>query len=119
MHERRTSGRNAASICFGIRNAALGTPCAVTSQDTSFWFRYGKTFKYAGNIQMPQLLATVEFMDRMAEARDTEGVTRGFVRLTMACADCHRHMRTPKIAERELLPGLSRQNQLARLQPDL
>ena len=64
-------------------------------------------------------VATVEFMDRMAEARDTEGVTLGFVRLTMACADCHRHMRTPKIAERELLPGLSRQNQLAGLQPDL
>lgn len=64
-------------------------------------------------------VATVEFMDRMAEARDAEGVSLGFVRLTMACADCHRHMRTPKIAELKLQPGLSRQNQLARLQPDL
>ena len=64
-------------------------------------------------------VATVEFMDRMAESRDTEGVTLGFVRLTMACAECHRHMRTPKIAELKLQQKLSQPIQLARQRPDL
>jgi hypothetical protein len=64
-------------------------------------------------------VAAVEFMDRMATAGDTEGVTLGFARLTMACAECHRHMRTPTVAQLKLQPELPRQNLLARLRPDL
>ena len=64
-------------------------------------------------------VAAVEFMDRMATARDAEGVNLGFVRLTLACAECHRHMRTPKVAELNPQPQLQRQNLLARLQPSL
>ena len=43
-------------------------------------------------------LAAVEYLDRMADARDSDGANLGFVRLTMTCANCHRHMRTPSVA---------------------
>ena len=58
-------------------------------------------------------LAAVEFMDRMAEARDSDGASLGFVRLTMSCANCHRHMRTPSVAELNSRPRSIRQTQLA------
>lgn len=64
-------------------------------------------------------VAAVEFMDRMATARDAEGVTLGFVRMTMACAECHRHMRTPTVAGLNLQLQPKQQNLLARLQPGL
>jgi hypothetical protein len=60
-------------------------------------------------------LAAVEFMDRMAEARDADGANLGFVRLTMSCANCHRHMRSPKVAEQKRYPHSVRQTQLAGL----
>ncbi len=60
-------------------------------------------------------LAAVEFMDRMAAARDADGANLGFVRLTMSCANCHRHMRTPSVAELNSHPGLNHQTQLAGL----
>ena len=44
-------------------------------------------------------VSAVEFMDRMAVAQDAEGVTLGFVRVTMACSNCHRHMRTALVAD--------------------
>lgn len=43
-------------------------------------------------------VSAVEFMDRMAVAKDSEGVTLGFMRVTMACSNCHRHMRSARIA---------------------
>lgn len=46
-------------------------------------------------------VAAVEFLDRMAGAHDVDGVNLAFVRLTMSCADCHRHMRTPTVAKSE------------------
>jgi len=60
-------------------------------------------------------LAAVEFMDRMAEERDSDGASLGFVRLTMSCANCHRHMRTPSVAELNSRPRSIRQTQLAGL----
>jgi len=44
-------------------------------------------------------VSAVEFMDRMAVAQDAEGVTLGFVRMTMACSNCHRHIRTARVAD--------------------
>ena len=64
-------------------------------------------------------VAAVEFKDRMATANDMEGVTLGFARLTMACAECHRHMRTPTVAGLNLQPQPARQNLLAHLQQNL
>ena len=43
-------------------------------------------------------MAAVELMDRMAAARDADGANLGFIRLTMSCANCHRHMRSAPIA---------------------
>lgn len=60
-------------------------------------------------------LAAVEFMDRMAEARDADGASMGFVRLTMSCANCHRHMRTPSVADSNSPPRSIPQTQLAGL----
>lgn len=54
--------------------------------------------------------AAVEFMDRMATTRDAEGVSLGFVRVTMACAECHRHIRTSKVAGLEPRPFDKRPN---------
>jgi cytochrome c556 len=39
-----------------------------------------------------------EFLNRMAESKDTEGAELGFLRLTMACSNCHRHVRTAAVA---------------------
>ena len=64
-------------------------------------------------------VAAVEFMDRMATANDMEGVTLGFARLTMACAECHRHMRTQTVAGLNLQSQPARQNLLAHLQQNL
>ena len=61
-------------------------------------------------------VAAVEFMDRMATAHDAEGATLGFARLTMACAECHRHLRTPTVAELNFQRQPTRQNLLAHLQ---
>ena len=47
--------------------------------------------------------AAVEFMDRMATARDAEGISMGFVRVMMTCAECHRHIRAPKVAALDIL----------------
>ena len=64
-------------------------------------------------------VAAVEFMDRMGTANDAEGVTLGFARLMMACAECHRHMRTPTVAGLNVSPEPTRQNLLAHFQQNL
>lgn len=61
-------------------------------------------------------VVAVEFMDRMASANDSEGVTLGFARLTMACAECHRHMRTATVAGLNLQREPARRNLLAQFQ---
>ena len=60
--------------------------------------------------------AAVEFMDRMATARDAEGIALGFARVTMTCAECHRHIRTPKIAALDVQLQPAIQNHVARVQ---
>ena len=47
-------------------------------------------------------VTATEFLDRMAEAEDTEGVSLGFMRLTMTCANCHAHVRSSSVAIRKL-----------------
>lgn len=47
-------------------------------------------------------VTATEFLDRMAEAEDTEGVSLGFMRLTMTCANCHAHVRSSSVAFRQL-----------------
>jgi cytochrome c556 len=47
-------------------------------------------------------VTATEFLDRMAEAEDSEGVSLGFMRLTMTCANCHAHVRSSSIAFRQL-----------------
>jgi hypothetical protein len=43
-------------------------------------------------------VAAAEFLSRMAESRDSEGEELGFLRLTMTCTDCHRHVRAAAVA---------------------
>jgi len=46
-------------------------------------------------------VAAAEFLNRMAEGKDAEGTSLGFMRLTMTCMNCHTHVRTSKVALRE------------------
>jgi hypothetical protein len=45
-------------------------------------------------------VTAVEFLDRMAEDKDPEGTSLGFMRLTMTCTNCHAHVRTARVADR-------------------
>lgn len=51
-------------------------------------------------------VSAAEFLSRMAEAKDAEGSSLGFMRLTMTCTNCHQHVRTSSVAdvEREVAP---------------
>lgn len=44
-------------------------------------------------------VAAAEFLSRMADAKDAEGTSLGFMRLTMTCTNCHRHVRTDSVAK--------------------
>ena len=44
-------------------------------------------------------VAAAEFLSRMADAEDAEGTSLGFMRLTMTCTNCHRHVRTASVAK--------------------
>lgn len=44
-------------------------------------------------------VAAAEFLSRMAEAKDPEGASLGFMRLTMTCTNCHQHVRTSSVAD--------------------
>jgi len=46
-------------------------------------------------------VTAAEFLSRMADVKDAEGTSLGFMRLTMTCTNCHRHVRTAKIAKLE------------------
>ena len=43
-------------------------------------------------------VSAAEFLQRMAEAKDPEGTSLGFMRLTMTCTNCHSHVRTSSVA---------------------
>ena len=44
-------------------------------------------------------VAAAEFLSRMSDAKDAEGTSLGFMRLTMTCTNCHRHVRTASVAK--------------------
>lgn len=44
-------------------------------------------------------VAAAEFLGRMADAEDADGTSLGFMRLTMTCTNCHRHVRTASVAK--------------------
>lgn len=44
-------------------------------------------------------VAAAEFLNRMAEAKDAEGTSLGYMRLTMTCTNCHSHVRSSKVAQ--------------------
>lgn len=50
-------------------------------------------------------VSAAEFLIRMAEAKDYEGTSLGFVRLTLTCTNCHSHVRTANVANLESYPG--------------
>lgn len=43
-------------------------------------------------------VTAAEFLHRMADAKDSEGTSLGFMRLTMTCTNCHAHVRTATVA---------------------
>lgn len=49
-------------------------------------------------------VAAAEFLGRMAEAKDVEGTSLGFMRLTMTCTNCHNHVRTASVAKFNVVP---------------
>lgn len=59
-------------------------------------------------------VAAAEFLSRMAESRDGEGEELGFLRLTMTCTNCHRHVRAAAVAsverdgEQRILAGVEK-----------
>ncbi len=46
-------------------------------------------------------VAAAEFLEKMAAAEDAEGTSMAFSRLTASCANCHLHVRTPRVAQLE------------------
>ncbi len=50
-------------------------------------------------------VTAAEFLSRMAVAKDAEGTSLGFMRLTMTCTNCHRHVRTDSVAELDKASG--------------
>jgi hypothetical protein len=52
-------------------------------------------------------VAAAEFLSRMAEAKDAEGTSLGFMRLTMTCTNCHSHVRSSRVALHDLADRLS------------
>jgi cytochrome c556 len=49
-------------------------------------------------------VAAAEFLSRMASAKDVEGASLGFMRLTMTCTNCHHHVRTASVAKLDIVP---------------
>ncbi len=46
-------------------------------------------------------VAAAEFLSRVAESRDSDSEELGFLRLTMTCTNCHRHVRAAAVAAKE------------------
>jgi hypothetical protein len=58
-------------------------------------------------------VAAAEFLSRMANAKDVEGTSLGFVRLTMTCTNCHNHVRTASVAKLDVVPERSKEELIA------
>lgn len=44
-------------------------------------------------------VTAAEFLQRMALAKDAEGTSLGFMRLTLTCTNCHAHVRSSSVAQ--------------------
>lgn len=44
-------------------------------------------------------VSSAEFLRRMADARDPDGVSLGYAKLTLSCANCHAHIRKASVAD--------------------
>ena len=44
-------------------------------------------------------VSSAEFLRRMADARDADGVSLGYAKLTLSCANCHVHIRKSSVAD--------------------
>jgi len=60
-------------------------------------------------------VAAAEFLSRMSDAKDAEGTSLGFMRLTMTCTNCHRHVRTASVAKLDGVSGPSKATLIASL----
>jgi hypothetical protein len=58
-------------------------------------------------------VAAAEFLSRMADAKDAEGTSLGFMRLTMTCTNCHNHVRTASVAKLHVKPMRSNEELIA------
>jgi hypothetical protein len=58
-------------------------------------------------------VAAAEFLSRMADAKDVEGTSLGFMRLTMTCTNCHNHVRTASVAKLDVVPERSKEELIA------
>ena len=58
-------------------------------------------------------VAAAEFLSRMADAKDVEGTSLGFMRLTMTCTNCHNHVRTATVAKLDVIPMRSNEELVA------
>jgi hypothetical protein len=58
-------------------------------------------------------VAAAEFLSRMAVAKDAEGTSLGFMRLTMTCTNCHNHVRTASVAKLDVTPMRSNEELVA------
>ena len=63
-------------------------------------------------------VAAAEFMHRMAETKDAEGISLGFMRLTMTCTNCHSHVRSSKVAQLDFGGQRSNRPVIAWMQTD-
>ena len=43
-------------------------------------------------------VASAEFLSRMAESQDAMGVAMGYSKVVQSCANCHQHVRAPRVA---------------------
>lgn len=58
-------------------------------------------------------VAAAEFLSRMADAKDVEGTSLGFMRLTMTCTNCHNHVRIASVAKLDVVPERSKEELIA------
>ena len=46
-------------------------------------------------------VAAARYMVRMAQAEDSQGIAQSYGAVAVSCLNCHRHVRAPKIAQRD------------------
>jgi len=66
---------------------------------------WGQMASYRYVQDTTDFVAAADFLSRMADGKDAEGTSLGFIRLTMTCTNCHRHVRTASVAKLDEEPG--------------